>query len=57
VLPFYDELGVEVGWVKTDNSRELCGRPELHPNELLLAVEGIEHRTNKVRSTRTNGFV
>jgi transposase InsO family protein len=57
VLPFYEALGVEVGAVLTDNGREFCGRPETHVYELLLAVEGIEHRTTKVRSPRTNGFV
>jgi len=36
VLPFYDELDVEVGAVLTDNGREFCGRPEQHPYELLL---------------------
>lgn len=36
VLPFYDELGVEVGAVLTDNGREFCGRSERHPYELLL---------------------
>ncbi len=41
----------------TDNRREFCGRPEQHPYDLLLAVEGIEHRTNKVLSPWTNGFV
>lgn len=34
-----------------------CGRLDAHPYELLLAIEGIEHRTTKVRSPRTNGFV
>jgi hypothetical protein len=29
----------------------------MHPYELLLALEGIKHRTTKVRSPRTNGFV
>lgn len=57
VLPFYEALGVEVGAVLTDNGREFCGIPEKHPYELLLAMEGIEHRTTKVRSPRTNGFV
>lgn len=57
VLPFYEELGVPVGAVLTDNGREFCGRPEKHPYELLLALEDIEHRTTKVRSPRTNGFV
>ena len=46
-----------MGTVLTDNRREFCGRPEKHPYELLLAVEDIEHRTTKVRSPRTNGFV
>ena len=57
VLPFYDKLGITVGAVLTDNGREFCGKPEQHPYELLLAMEGIQHRTTKVRSPRTNGFV
>ncbi|MEY4679749.1 MAG: hypothetical protein RLZZ276_1398 [Pseudomonadota bacterium] len=57
VLPFYAEPGVEVGAVLTDNGREFCGRPEQHPYELLLVVEGIERQTTKVCSPRTNGFV
>lgn len=57
VLPFYEALGIQVGAVLTDNGREFCGRPEAHPYELLLALEDIEHRTTKVRSPRTNGFV
>jgi transposase InsO family protein len=57
VLPFYEHLGISVGSVLTDNGREFCGKPESHPYELLLAVEGIKHRTTKVRSPRTNGFV
>ncbi len=57
VLPFYEALGIQVGAVLTDNGREFCGRPEKHPYELLLALEDIEHRTTKVRSPRTNGFV
>ncbi len=57
VLPFYDALGVAVQAVLTDNGREFCGRPDQHPYELLLALHDIEHRTTKVRSPRTNGFV
>lgn len=57
VLPFYEALGVPVKAVLTDNGREFCGRPEKHPYELLLALHEIEHRTTKVRSPRTNGFV
>jgi transposase InsO family protein len=57
VLPFYDELGVPVGSILTDNGREFCGKPEANPYELLLALHDIKHRTTKVRSPRTNGFV
>jgi len=57
VLPFYEELGVEVGAILTDNGREFCGKPDSHPFELLLAMEGIEHRTTKVKHPWTNGFV
>ena len=57
VLPFYEQLGVAVGAVLTDNGREYCGRPDGHPYELLLAMNGIDHRTTKIRSPRTNGFV
>jgi transposase InsO family protein len=57
VLPFYEALGVPVAAILTDNGREFCGRPEKHPYELLLTLEEIEHRTTKVRSPQTNGFV
>jgi transposase InsO family protein len=57
VLPFYEELGVPIGAILTDNGREFCGKPESHPYELLLGLEGIEHRTTRVRSPQTNGFV
>jgi transposase InsO family protein len=57
VLPFYEALGVTIGAVLTDNGREFCGLPEKHPYELLCAMENIEHRTTRVRSPQTNGFV
>ena len=57
VLPFYEVLGVPIGAVLTDNGREFCGRADAHAYELLLQMEGIEHRTTRVRSPRTNGFV
>ena len=57
VLPFYEALGVKVEAILSDNGREFCGVPEKHPYELLLAMEEIEHRTTKVRTPRTNGFV
>ena len=57
VLPFYEALGVSVGAILTDNGREFCGTEANHPYQLLLALEGIEHRTTRVRTPRTNGFV
>jgi len=57
VLPFYEALGVTVSAVLTADGREFCGRADQHPYELLLALEEIEHRTTKIRSPRTNGFV
>jgi len=48
---------VPVEAVLTDSGREFCGKPDSHPYELLLALEGIEHRTTRIRSPRTNGFV
>lgn len=56
-LPFYEALGVPVQAILTDNGREFCGKPEQHAYELLLAMEGIEHRRTKIATPRTNGFV
>jgi len=33
------------------------GRPDSHPYELFLQIEGIEHRTTKVKRPQSNGFV
>ena len=57
VLPFYDALGVKIEAMLTDNGREFCGKPDAHPYQLLLTLEDIEHRTTRVRTPRTNGFV
>jgi transposase InsO family protein len=56
VLPQYREWGIEVSAILTDNGREYCGR-EHHAYELYLALNDIEHRTTRVRSPKTNGFV
>jgi len=57
VLPFFEEHAVEIQTVLTDNGREYCGRPDKHPFELFLQLEGIEHRTTKVRRPQSNGYV
>ena len=56
VLPFYQERGIPVKAVLTDNGTEFCGTPE-HPYELYLALCGIEHRRTPVRRPQSNGFV
>jgi len=55
-LPFYQERGIPVAAVLTDNGREFCGTPT-HPFELYLALTELEHRRTKVRHPQTNGFV
>jgi transposase InsO family protein len=56
VLPKYEEWGLEVSAVLTDNGREYCGK-DSHPYELYLALNDIEHRKTKVKHPQTNGFV
>lgn len=57
VLPHFEAHDVTIDTVLSDNGREFCGRPDRHPYELFLQLEGIEHRTTKVRRPQSNGFV
>jgi len=57
VLPFFEEHNATITTILSDNGREFCGRPDQHPYELFLQLEGIEHRTTKVRRPQSNGFV
>jgi transposase InsO family protein len=57
VPPFFEKHGVPIKTVLSDNGREYCGRLDKHPYELFLQLEGIEHRTTKVRRPQSNGFV
>ena len=57
IMQFYEALGVIVQAILTDHGREFCGKPEQHAYELMLAMEGIEHRRTKIATPRTNGFV
>jgi len=45
VLPTFDSHNAAVTTILSDNGREFCGRPDRHPYELFLQLEGIEHRT------------
>jgi len=57
VLPFFERHQAAIKTILSDNGREFCGRPDRHPYELFLQLEGIEHRTTKVRRPQSNGFV
>jgi transposase InsO family protein len=57
VFPFYGEQGIPVEAILTDNGTEYKGRPMIHFFEIFLDLYDIEHRTTKVGSPRTNGFV
>ncbi len=57
VLPFFDEQSIRVLRILSDNGAEYCGRPENHPYQLFLHLNGIEHTRIKVRHPQTNGAV
>jgi len=57
VLPFFEEHGARIFTILSDNGREFCGRPDRHPYELFLQLEGIAHRTTRVRRPQSNGFL
>ena len=48
VLPFYEEHGLAVEAILTDNGTEYKGRPMIHLYELYLELNDIEHRKTKV---------
>jgi len=56
VLPQYQDWGIKVKALLTDNGGEYCGK-DTHAYELYLALNDIKHRRTKVKSPRTNGFV
>ena len=57
VLPTFEAHGAAIETVLSDNGREFCGRPDRHPYELFLQLEGIEHRTTRIKRPQSNGFV
>lgn len=57
VLPFYQEKGIPVEHILTDNGTEYKGRPMIHLYEIFLEFNDINHRTTKVGNPKTNGFV
>ena len=57
VLPTFEEHEACIDAVLSDNGREFCGRPDQHPYELFLQLEGIEHKTTRVGRPQSNGIV
>lgn len=57
VLPFFDEQGMSVLRILTDNGVEYCGRQDVHAYELFLHLNGIEHTRTRIRRPQTNGSV
>lgn len=57
VLPFYQEKGISVEHILTDNGTEYKGRPMIHLYEIFLEFNDIKHRHTKVGTPKTNGFV
>jgi transposase InsO family protein len=57
VMPFYESHGLRVEHILTDNGREYCGRVMIHPYQIFLELYDIKHRTTRVATPRTNGFV
>jgi transposase InsO family protein len=57
VLPFYEEHGLNIEAILTDNGTEYKGLVTSHLYEIFLDLNDIEHRKTKVATPRTNGFV
>ena len=57
VLPFYEAQGLKIEHILTDNGTEYCGKAMIHPYQIFLEFNDIEHRRTKVARPRTNGFV
>lgn len=57
VLGFYQQHGLKIQHLLTDNGSEYCGRQGQHYYQIVLALNGINHRRTQVARPRTNGFV
>jgi transposase InsO family protein len=55
VLQYFDEHGISILRVLTNNGREYCGIKDSHHYQLFLYLNDIEHTRTKVRYPQTNG--
>ena len=56
-LPLFEDDGVYVQAILSDNEPEYCGRPDNHPLRALPQLEEIEHRTTKVGRAQSIGYI
>ena len=56
VLPFFEEQQIPLLRILTDRGTEFKGKPENHPYELYLQIEGIDHSKTQVRHPQSNGI-
>lgn len=56
VLPFFAEHSVPVLRMLTDRGTEYCGRADMHPYELYLQLEEIDHTKTRAKRPQTNGI-
>jgi transposase InsO family protein len=56
MIPFFDEQGIILSRILTDRGTEYCGNPEIHPYELFLQLNDIDHTRTKTKHPQTNGI-
>lgn len=56
VLTFYQQQGLKIEAILTDNGREYCGGLTHHHYEIYLELNGIQHRKTRIATPKTNGF-
>jgi len=57
VLPFFEDHELRVDNMLSDNGYEDCGRRMIHPYQIVLELNDIEHPRTRMLRPRTNGFV
>ncbi|MBB4315575.1 hypothetical protein HNR56_003282, partial [Roseospira marina] len=53
----FEAHGARIDAVLSDNGREFCGRPDRHPYELFLQLEGIKHKRTQVSRPQSHDIV
>ena len=56
VIPMFEEHKVRLLRILTDRGTEYCGKKKVHPYQLYLSIEDIDHTRTKTKSPQTNGI-